>query len=63
MRSVEGQREMAPKGALVRHLKDRFPPWHNSAELLRRCENNILSPNSMTSVIPHSPLALAHPNL
>ena len=31
--SVEDQREMAPKGALVHHPKDSLPPWCDSADL------------------------------
>ena len=29
----------APKNAFVRHPKDPLPPWHDSAELFRRCED------------------------
>ena len=33
MGSTDDQQDMAPKGALVRHPKDPFPSWRDSAEL------------------------------
>lgn len=43
MGSDEDQHEMVPKDTLVRHSKDRLPSWRDSLELLRRCEDIILS--------------------
>ena len=61
MGSVENQREMAPKDALVRDFKDRLPPWHNSAKLFQRCDNIVISFDSTIPFIRDIPLALAHP--
>ena len=54
---------MAPHSTLVRHSQDPHPPWHDSAELFRQCEDIILYVPSTTLVIPNSPSALAHPIL
>ena len=61
MGSIDDQRDMAPKDVLVCHPKDSLPPWRDSAELFRRCENIVLSITPRTSVIPDAPSALAHP--
>ena len=54
---------MAPKGALVRHLKDPLPPWRDSAELFWRCEDIVHSLTPRTPVISDALSALAHPIL
>ena len=60
MGSIDNQRDIAPKGALVRHPKDSLPPWRDSAELFCRCENIVLS---LSPRSPDSPSALAPPIL
>ena len=63
MGSTYNQRDMLPKIGLVRHSKDSFPPWRDSAKLFRRCEDIVLSPTPRTPVIPDAPSALVHPIL
>ena len=63
MGSVEDQRVMAPQSALVHHPKDPICSWHDSIELLRRCEDIILSLSSITPVISDSTSALVNPIL
>ena len=63
MGSVEDQPEMTPNDALVRHPKDPLFPWCNSAKLLMRCEDIILSLGSTPPVIPDNPSTLAFPIL
>ena len=63
MGSTYDQRDMAPKGALVDHSKDPFPPWRHSAELFWRCNDIVHSLTPRTSIIPDAPSALAHPIL
>lgn len=43
MESVEDQRDMASKIALVDHLKDPLPPKRDFTTLFRRCEDIVLS--------------------
>ena len=63
MGSAENQREMTPKGVLVRHPKDLLPLWCDSAKLFRRYKDIVLSFGSTTSLICDIPLAVAHPIL
>jgi hypothetical protein len=61
MGSAEDQQEMVSHDTLVRHPKDPIPPWRDSLELFRRCEDIILSLALATPVLTDSPSALAHP--
>ena len=63
MGSTDDQRDMVPKGALVCHPKDPLPPWRDSAELFRRCEDIVHSLTPRTPVIPDVLSTLAHPIL
>ena len=60
MGSIAKQGDMAPNNVLVRHSKDPLPPWRNSANLFRRCEDIVLSLMPRTPIIPDTPSALAH---
>ena len=60
MGSTYDQRDMAPKGALVRHPKDSLHPWRDSAKLFRRCENISLSFIPRIPIVLDAPLTLAH---
>ena len=57
MSNAEDSVQMAPKDTLVRHPKDPLPPWRDSLELLRRCEDIILSLAPTTPLLPDSPSA------
>ena len=61
MSNAEDSKHVAPTDTLVRHPKDPLPPWRDSLELLRRCENIILSLTPTTPLLPDSPSTLAHP--
>jgi hypothetical protein len=61
MRNDEDQQKMVSQDTLVRHPKDPIPPWRDSPELFRRCEDIILSLAPATPVLPDSPSAFAHP--
>ena len=58
---VEDPQKMAPKDSLVRHLKDPLSPWRDFPELLRRCEDIILSLTPTTPLLTDIPSLLAHP--
>ena len=61
MSNAEDSEQMAPKDTLVCHPKDPLPPWRDSLELLRRCENIILSFTPTRPLLLHSPSVLANP--
>ena len=63
MGSTDDQRNMAPKGVLVRHPKDPLLPWHDSAELFRKCEDIVLSLTPRTLVILDALSTSTHPIL
>lgn len=56
MGSVEDQREMTHEDELVCHPKNPFHSWRDSPELLRRCEDIILS----LSPLRHRSYRIAH---
>jgi hypothetical protein len=53
--SAEDQQEIVSHDTFVRHPKDSFPLWRDSPELLRRCEDIILSLAPVMPDLPDSP--------
>ena len=58
-----GRATFAEAFAIVRHPKDPLPPWHDFAELFRRCEDIVHSLTPRTLIISDALSALAHPIL
>ena len=58
MGSTDDQRDIAPKGVLVRHPKNSLHPWRDSAKLFRKCENIFFSFTPRTPIRIRCPIGI-----